>query len=1756
MPNIDETEPQPPTPIPIHAFIERLIGQVRDGYGLVPFLGSGCSAGAGIMMGEQFTDYLACTVWRCVVGTVLPERRRRHEDLPNHWDLRKSGWPPQPNDAEVHAAREWAYRQYEKLAKQCGVEIVPAPGYRIAKIFLAPDFLWTPDAFATLLHAPLVPPFLRDGNTSEGLTDGAALRHLHELRGGRGKVDGGLVRAGISPTAADAIVERAIRSLYDWRATLHFLSELRLVGGKRLTLVEPDPAIVDGFNVHITRNRRPSLIHTMLAHLREPARMRLFLTTNFDTLIEDAFVQESRRIEVISVSVRGELPDPDIVHARDTVVKIHGTLSETRADFSLDDLPSLNDRRRFFDYVRGAPPEDAHGNRDAPNGRFIPGQLLVAGYSGSDARCIQLIKYVLDGDEGAVLFWVCHNERDHARLGKLFSEETYRDRIVVTIADRFDLLLYEFQQKLCLSLPPGGFVFPGSYQIKQNAPPEARFRPEPEDDARITEGAGKILEKLAWLDAEPGQAGPQVATPTASERGPRPHLVVVDGPSGVSKSMAVALRRLTRSGRRHGVWLELEDFTDATTVAHELFQTIAIRRGVFQLRHAQLCPHKPPEDIEGRLGAWIDHIALLKSHLGIEPSQWVVALYGRNGPGGCTGWEESVYWGDKGSAAGAVPYEQLEVLLAAFICAGFVVLYAPYSRRRKQIDNDRPARIKNVLARQRESGRTWQQAWRNAVKNRPDKDGRAHPFINLPHIHDDNSLRHSLAKLLRSTDVEDPDGEVAWVDCPRQPPGYPRQGSYDNTMVRVLYEVNGGDPDLARKRTKDSPRESEEEKRTENVEVIMQSPATQEVRSLRWRHDFVYGASLFRQSRHYTAFLNEGILRSPEPFNEHGVDNDWIRYHQLEQILQDFNTENLQVFYRKPGGFAWTYRDVRLGIRLLVEVASKATERRFAKQTNSAGAQARKAEERLIPCEARRSRSHFWIGHWYLRAYYVSKHATPLMEAAYHFYQCAIHAPDAENPVGKEVGISPAQYKLQWWLLGINQLTKTLRIGERAIQFWFDRKQCEAWFSDAREKDVIDRVGAAYTEINASVDRRTAANFVDIVHSLRAIFKHLQRWLCERPRIYDYRSIEGTWTRRGVEKKSPRDLFKTPPELEETSLTGTNPGYSLVDRRLDPGRRGAAQWWTPCLKQGSPLHLLMTETSANTAAGRSPFRRRLLMAVELSGVGITTSGRARPFSPDPAQALATLQDFVEWTYALLIRAKREDYGLRWAQVPLAEEKDGSTEKPSPRAIELTVVCIPRATRQQWVRVCMFARAAEDAWHWLPPGLESFATAEASKAIAMQGLALAHLGQFHEAHGRFNHAHALIGESRSNHGVALGILELRRAEAYLLEANLAQQLAEILRVTRGETRHTAEMDRKSQEADAGKRHADDRQAGRQRKSGGARRVRRGNGPKSEGARGPANPRQELLNDLRKALPDESKDVDPPRLFMDCLHKQAAEKPTPRGGRTKQDVYGVGIRWPAGRDAGAPSAGAKLGSDVAKVVEDYMPEERVKALWMWLHARVGASMTDTAPTEWSAVDARIHRLSQAWCDDAWGCLERAESLLGGHTRSPTWWCRLRALQLYAYATPVPKSLDHDGLRYRPLTNRVRHDLPSTLRFLWDEGIVAAPNNAYRRLRVLDYYTRALVANRVLPSPEDAKALEDECATLGKMIAREWEARRDEVAPQRARKFDPRKVDSRLFSALGEDDLTAAYFDKVNARIHAWVLCELPARKGEASRRRATG
>ena len=444
-------------------FIKRIQSFVEQGYGFIPLIGSGMSAPSGILMGQTFTNFLSYTMYL----VLCPPKERtieRFQPTEPQWNIRRDGWPNYPTNKEMEHVKKWLLKRFKDICDRRGFEAKAINGeiVDITTKQKADDRHLSSMQVVTALSRPLVPRLIRSNHYSQTEEIGKRLLKVLNAKNETNKFSGPI---GFSPTSQDYVIEEGITSLHDWRATLEFLSEVDLIdadgsGNFRLSKVEPDYSVIDGFNIHITRDKRHNLGHKMLTHLARPMRIRTILTTNFDNLIEEAFKNVSKPLSVLPVSIKGGLPDPQTVRCQNSIIKLHGELLETRADFSLDVDPDPQDKQRFTEYFIGPQERNSKSKR-----KIIPSHLMVMGYSGSDLRCVQMIKHLLDANERIRVFWICFSDWDVEKVTQIFVEDSYRSRVLLHKTQRPDLLMYELYQNLALCLPGGGFAYEFTHKV-------------------------------------------------------------------------------------------------------------------------------------------------------------------------------------------------------------------------------------------------------------------------------------------------------------------------------------------------------------------------------------------------------------------------------------------------------------------------------------------------------------------------------------------------------------------------------------------------------------------------------------------------------------------------------------------------------------------------------------------------------------------------------------------------------------------------------------------------------------------------------------------------------------------------------------------------------------------------------------------------------------------------------------------------------------------------------------------------------------------------------------------------------------------------------------------------------------------------------------------------------------------------------------------------------------------------------------------
>ncbi|HEV7405554.1 MAG TPA: hypothetical protein VGO11_21595, partial [Chthoniobacteraceae bacterium] len=551
-------------------------------------------------------------------------------------------------------------------------------------------------------------------------------------------------------------------------------------------------------------------------------------------------------------------------------------------------------------------------------------------------------------------------------------------RIIATVTDRTDLLLYDLYQRLTLSLPRGGF----NYQFAHSVPPGTSFRPSPGEE-QLSDYAQRIVR----LVQDVNRSG---------------KVILADAASGLTAPLRQCFQQLLALGHKC-LWIELEDFADTLSLAHQIFVLMALRLGRFSLELDQFVPTAKSVEVEDK--DWADHIARLLRHWNVDPSEWVIVLYGRNGPGGCAGWREQ-YWDQ-------AEYQRFERLLLALVQvnadkrerkgelrdgtnlgSGFTVIYAPYTEVRSKRDKARQEALDQLNvsvtpAIPQEWGYSDWQKSDLASRNRIDQ-----------------IAPHDLQESRR------PDATELYERLDPLPD--PPETSFEDNMDYVQNDWLL--PVALRGRGEQS--------------TALSIPEARFKEALDARR-FLYGSVLFRQSRHFSALLSEAVYPCPRRYNLAGEDSDWIRHQRVFKWLVKLNQRG-HIIFAKPGGFAWMYRDSRLGVQYLAE---------------------RLGPDDLLPqywfAAQGRSRMHFWIGDWYGRAYRATGHVLPLLESIFHYAECLRYVPWAKpSRLKKEEVQAAITYRRTLARRSITELTKTLRMGrDSTICFWLQDAAGDSWFS-------------------------------------------------------------------------------------------------------------------------------------------------------------------------------------------------------------------------------------------------------------------------------------------------------------------------------------------------------------------------------------------------------------------------------------------------------------------------------------------------------------------------------------------------------------------------------------------------------------------------------------------------------------------------------------------------------------------------------------
>jgi hypothetical protein len=349
--------------------IKSLIDDVESGRPIVPLIGAGFSVESGMPALSGLTAYLAkvqCYIHQSVFspGTVLQDRRvgSSYDQDPSLF-IGDFGWPdPHRMNADLWAWVHFACKKH--------------PEYR------------------SLLEHQVQAEHLRDiGRHDPGLTV-----LLQERLIGPELVDLLKEIKGASPRIEDLIREfqefpgpvsriRLLRELSAFEKSLESeiskpagpFPDLSLKGNWKTLLAyltNSNPDYVDTLFQSLVKGRQPGTTHRFLAFLTPILNLRLFLTINFDHLLERALRLEGLQPTVYEVSRESPLPHPTLVQTELSVVKLHGGTFGLRVGEELEQPLDENSRKRLEHYLT---PDAA---------------LLVMGIGGWDRRIRDLVELV------------------------------------------------------------------------------------------------------------------------------------------------------------------------------------------------------------------------------------------------------------------------------------------------------------------------------------------------------------------------------------------------------------------------------------------------------------------------------------------------------------------------------------------------------------------------------------------------------------------------------------------------------------------------------------------------------------------------------------------------------------------------------------------------------------------------------------------------------------------------------------------------------------------------------------------------------------------------------------------------------------------------------------------------------------------------------------------------------------------------------------------------------------------------------------------------------------------------------------------------------------------------------------------------------------------------------------------------------------------------------------------------------------------
>lgn len=177
------------------------------------------------------------------------------------------------------------------------------------------------------------------------------------------------------------------------------------------------------------RDKIPSIGYAYLVKLVENNYFKTIFTTNFDDLLNEAFYQFSSRRPLICAH-DSAINSITVTSKRPKIVKLHG-------DYLFDDIKStLRETESLEDNIKNKFVEFAKDYG-----------LIIVGYGGNDRSVIDVITYLLKGEDYFKhgIYWCL---REDSEINDDLKKLLWKDRVYYVKIDGFDELFAELNNKL------------------------------------------------------------------------------------------------------------------------------------------------------------------------------------------------------------------------------------------------------------------------------------------------------------------------------------------------------------------------------------------------------------------------------------------------------------------------------------------------------------------------------------------------------------------------------------------------------------------------------------------------------------------------------------------------------------------------------------------------------------------------------------------------------------------------------------------------------------------------------------------------------------------------------------------------------------------------------------------------------------------------------------------------------------------------------------------------------------------------------------------------------------------------------------------------------------------------------------------------------------------------------------------------------------------------------------------------------------